>query len=71
VAVDWILNDDHVSPPDAAKQNLDMLVSTPSGEVYTFADFEGMFRQTGFGRSELVPLPPSIFSAIVSYKQDL
>jgi SAM-dependent methyltransferase len=69
VAVDWILNDDQVSPPDAAKQNLDMLVSTPSGEVYTFADFEGMFHQTGFGRSELVPLPPSIFSAIISYKQ--
>ena len=39
-----------------------MLVSTPSGEVYTFADFEGMFHQTGFGRSELFPLPPSIFS---------
>lgn len=71
VAVDWILNDDHVSPPDAAKQNLDMLVSTPSGEVYTFADFEGMFHQTGFGRSELFPLPPSIFSAIISYKQGL
>lgn len=66
-----ILNDDHVSPPDATKQNLDMLVSTPSGEVYTFADFEGMFHRTGFGRSELVPLPPSIFSAIISYKKGL
>lgn len=71
VTVDLILNDDHISPPDAAERNLDMLVTTPGGEIYTFADFEEMFRHTGFGRSELFPLPPSIFSAIISSKQGL
>jgi hypothetical protein len=33
--------------------------------------YRTMFHQTGFGRSEHFPLPPSIFSAIISYKQGL
>jgi len=45
-----------------------MLGGTPSGDAYTFAEFEQMFRNAGFARSEMHELPPTIERVIISHK---
>jgi hypothetical protein len=45
-----------------------MLGSTPSGDAYTFAEFERMFRNAGFSQSELRPLVASPEQLIIARK---
>jgi hypothetical protein len=45
-----------------------MLAGTPSGDAYTFAEFDGMFKNAGFAKSELHEIPPAIQQLIVSQK---
>ena len=68
VTLEFVVNDDRVSPPETAPFSLVMLASTPSGDAYTFGEYERMFRNAGFTRSELHPLPPSPNQMIMSYK---
>ena len=53
--LDFIPNPDRVSPPTAAAFSMIMLVNTPSGDAYTFAEIESMAKNGGFSRIELVP----------------
>ena len=68
VTLEFIPNEDRVSPPQAAAFGLIMLGTTPSGVAYTFSELEQMFEKSGFTRSELYPLPPSPNQVVVSYK---
>lgn len=68
VTLEMVPNEDRVSPPVAASFSLMMLGTTPAGDAYTFAEFEQMFRNAGFSRSELHELPPTIEPAIISYR---
>jgi len=68
VTLEFVPNDDRVTPPLAAQFSLMMLGTTPAGDAYTFAEFERMFRNAGFTQSELHPLPPTIESVIISHK---
>jgi 2-polyprenyl-3-methyl-5-hydroxy-6-metoxy-1,4-benzoquinol methylase len=68
VTLEFVPNEDRISPPDAAAFSVMMLGSTPSGDAYTFSEFEKMFENVGFSRSELHPLPPSIQQVVISYK---
>jgi 2-polyprenyl-3-methyl-5-hydroxy-6-metoxy-1,4-benzoquinol methylase len=68
VTLEFVPNEDRISPPDAAAFSVMMLGSTPSGDAYTFSEFERMFENVGFSRSELHPLPPSIQQVVISYK---
>ncbi|MGH9777640.1 MAG: class I SAM-dependent methyltransferase, partial [Candidatus Acidiferrales bacterium] len=68
VTLEFVPNDDRVSPPRAAQFSLVMLATTPSGDAYTFAELEAMARNAGFARSELHPLPPTDQSVVLSYK---
>jgi hypothetical protein len=45
-----------------------MLVGTPSGDAYTFAELERMFANAGFSRSTVHPLPPTIQTVVISEK---
>jgi hypothetical protein len=45
-----------------------MLVGTPSGDAYTFAELERMAANAGFSRSTVHPLQPSIQSVVISEK---
>jgi 2-polyprenyl-3-methyl-5-hydroxy-6-metoxy-1,4-benzoquinol methylase len=67
VTLEFVPNEDRVTPPAEAAFALVMLASTPSGDAYTFPEFERMFRNAGFARSELHPSPPE--HIIVSSKQ--
>jgi ubiquinone/menaquinone biosynthesis C-methylase UbiE len=68
ITIEFVPNEDRVTPPPSAMFSLVMLTSTPGGDAYTFAEFESMFRNAGFKRSELYQLPPTPQQAIISYK---
>ena len=68
VTLEFVPNDDRVTPPDAAGFSVMMLTSTPAGDAYTFAELERMFANAGFSHSTLHPLPPTIQQVIVSEK---
>ena len=56
--VEFVPNDDRVSPPAAAAFSMMMLGSTEGGDAYTFTELDAMFRDAGFGASEAQPLGP-------------
>ena len=68
VTLEFVPNDDRISPPGVAGFSLTMLATTPSGDAYTFAEFDEMFRNAGFAKSELHEIPTSIEQLIVSTK---
>lgn len=68
VTLEFVPNDDRVTPPDAAGFSMMMLSGTPSGDAYTFAELERMFANAGFSRSTIHPLPPTIQQVIISEK---
>jgi ubiquinone/menaquinone biosynthesis C-methylase UbiE len=66
--LEFVPNEDRVSPPTAAAFSLMMLGSTPSGDAYTFSELDRMFRNAGFRRNEIHPLPPTFQQVVISYK---
>ena len=68
VTLEFVPNEDRISPPETATFSLVMLGSTPAGDAYTFSELQSMAAKGGFVRSEHHPLPPSIQSAVISYK---
>jgi ubiquinone/menaquinone biosynthesis C-methylase UbiE len=53
VTLEFIPNEDRVTPPAAAAFSLNMLVGTEAGDAYTFSEYEKMFANTGFGKTTL------------------
>ncbi|HTS69133.1 MAG TPA: class I SAM-dependent methyltransferase [Terriglobia bacterium] len=68
VTLEFVPNDDRVTPPEAATFSMIMLGSTPHGDAYTFAEFDRMFKNAGFTRSEHFRQPPMPESVIISHK---
>lgn len=66
--LEFVPNDDRVTPPDSAGFSLIMLIGTPSGDAYTFSELEKMFANAGFSRSTLHPLPPTIQQVVITEK---
>jgi ubiquinone/menaquinone biosynthesis C-methylase UbiE len=61
--VEFVPNEDRVSPPIPAAFSMMMLGGTEAGDAYTFKEFDRMFRAAGFGASEqhsLLPAPASL-----------
>jgi len=68
VALEFVPNDDRITPPQAASFAMQMLAGTPSGDAYTFAQLRDMAANAGFARSEMHELPPTIERVVISYK---
>src|SRR5260370_18710751 len=68
VTLEFVPNDDRVTPPDAAAFSIMMLSTTPARDAYTFAELEGMFKNAGFTGSRIYPLPPTIEQVVISEK---
>ena len=68
VTLEFVPDDDRVSPPPAAMFALTMLATTSDGDAYTLREYETMFVNAGFPRSEAVDVPQSPHRVIVSYK---
>jgi SAM-dependent methyltransferase len=54
--LDFIPDEDRVSPPRAAGFGMMMLGMTPAGEACTFSEYQRMFRNAGFSSNGLRPL---------------
>lgn len=68
LTLEFVPNDDRVSPPMEAMFSLVMLAATPAGDAYTFAELKEMFENAGFSRNEHIPLAPMPQHLIVSMK---
>jgi ubiquinone/menaquinone biosynthesis C-methylase UbiE len=68
VALEFVPNDDRITPPQAASFSMQMLGGTPSGDAYTFAELEQMAGNAGFASSEMHELPPTIERVVISHK---
>ena len=55
--LEFVPNEDRVSPPMAAAFSLIMLVSTVAGDAYTFRELEAMYRDAGFDGITAHPIP--------------
>jgi precorrin-6B methylase 2 len=66
ITLEFVPNEDRVSPPTTAAFSLIMLAGTDSGDAYTFSEYEKMFRSAGFARTALHPLPDLPQQVLVS-----
>ncbi len=68
MTLEFVPNDDRVTPPMVAEFSLIMLATTPGGDAYTLKEYEQLFRTAGFSRTELHVLPGSIEQVLLSFK---
>ena len=68
VTLEFVPNDDRVTPPEVAGFSMVMLVGTPSGDAYTFRELEQMCANAGFSRSTIHELPPTFQQVVISEK---
>lgn len=64
--LEFVPNEDRVSPPMAAGFSLTMLVSTPAGDAYTFAELQAMHLEAGFQQVEAHPVPNSPHTVVTA-----
>lgn len=58
ILVEFVPNEDRVSPPMAATFAMIMLANTPRGDAYTYSQYQRMLDEAGFSSSELLTAPP-------------
>ncbi|HEV1995574.1 MAG TPA: class I SAM-dependent methyltransferase [Candidatus Acidoferrum sp.] len=68
VTLEFIPNEDRVSPPTPAAFSLIMLAETDAGDAYTASELECMFENTGFRNSTLHSVPGMPQRVMVSEK---
>ncbi len=68
-ALEFVPNEDRVSPPMAAAFSLTMLASTPSGDAYTFNELQGMYREAGFRNISAHPIPTGPHTVVLGHAQ--
>src|SRR5260370_37285926 len=65
MAVEFVPNEDRVSPPFPASFAFHMLATTPKGDAYTPSGLAEMARGAGFRGVSIRPLPPSPESLVI------
>ena len=68
ITLEFVPNEDRITPPMAAAFSLVMLSSTDAGDAYTLAEYEKMFRNAGFTKTTLHPVPDMPQQVLVSEK---
>jgi 2-polyprenyl-3-methyl-5-hydroxy-6-metoxy-1,4-benzoquinol methylase len=68
ITLEFVPNEDRVTPPAAAAFSLTMLVGTDSGDAYTFSEYENMFGNVGFLKTTQYSVPGSPQQLLVSEK---
>jgi len=69
ITIEFMPDDNRVTPPIPAAFALVMLVATPGGDAYTAAELQRMAANAGFARNEVRDLAPSFHRAMISYKE--
>jgi 2-polyprenyl-3-methyl-5-hydroxy-6-metoxy-1,4-benzoquinol methylase len=68
ITLEFVPNEDRVSPPMAAGFSLIMLAGTDAGDAYTFSEYEKMFGNAGFVKTTLHPVPNMPQQVLLSEK---
>jgi len=63
---EFVPDESRVAPAIPAAFSLKMLVTTPGGDAYTYAELDRMCRDAGFTATELRPLPPTPQSLVLA-----
>ena len=66
VTLDFVPNEDRITPTRAAAFAMTMLGMTPSGDAYTASEYQTMFRNAGFSSNDVRPVAVSGHSLILS-----
>jgi SAM-dependent methyltransferase len=68
-ALEFVPNEDRVTPPMAAGFSLVMLATTPAGDAYTFRELESMYREAGFASVTAHPVPNGPHTVVMGVKE--
>jgi 2-polyprenyl-3-methyl-5-hydroxy-6-metoxy-1,4-benzoquinol methylase len=66
ITLEFVPNEDRISPPTAAGFSLIMLTGTAAGDAYTFSEYQEMFKHAGFLNNTLHQLPAGPQQVVVS-----
>jgi SAM-dependent methyltransferase len=66
-ALEFVPNEDRVSPPAPAAFSMVMLTTTPSGDAYTFHELEAMYREAGYERVTEHPVPTGPNTVVMGF----
>jgi ubiquinone/menaquinone biosynthesis C-methylase UbiE len=70
VTLEFVPNEDRVTPPAAAAFSLNMLVGTDAGDAYTYSEYEKMFANAGFSKTSLHPVTGMPQQVLISGKAE-
>jgi ubiquinone/menaquinone biosynthesis C-methylase UbiE len=70
ITLEFVPNEDRVTPPAAAAFSLNMLVGTDAGDAYTFSEYEKMFANAGFTKTALHPVTGMPQQVLISRKPE-
>jgi len=68
ITLEFVPNADRITPPMSAAFSLIMLANTDAGDAYTLAEYEKMFRNSGFANTTLHQVPDMPQQVLVSEK---
>jgi SAM-dependent methyltransferase len=63
--LEFVPNDDRISPPMAAGFALTMLATTASGDAYTYPELHAMYADAGFAKISRHPIPRSPHTVVM------
>lgn len=65
--LEFVPNEDRISPPMPASFALTMLASTTDGDAYTLRDLTGMYTEAGFTNTQAHPIPMSPHTIVIGH----
>lgn len=66
LTLDFVPNQDRISPPAPASFSMMMLANTPAGDAFTMAEYGQMLDAAGFGAREIMDVPMSAQQLVVA-----
>jgi len=63
--LEFVPNEDRVSPPMPAAFSMTMLASTVAGDAYTLSELTAMYKEAGFGGITAHPIPMSPHTVVM------
>ena len=64
-ALEFVPDENRITPPMAGAFSLVMLASTPSGDAYTFRELRRMYQEAGFDQITQHPIPNSPHTVVM------
>jgi 2-polyprenyl-3-methyl-5-hydroxy-6-metoxy-1,4-benzoquinol methylase len=63
--LEFVPNEDRISPPMPAAFSMTMLATTVAGDAYTLGELKAMYDEAGFGRITSYPIPMSPHTVVI------